>query len=36
MVCSSLETAYQEGFERQAATVVRPAKIEAAVRHCTA
>src|SRR5882672_10397578 len=36
MVWSCLDTAYQDGLERHAATVVRPAKIEAAVGHCTA
>src|SRR5258708_30819888 len=36
MVWSSFDTAYQDGFECQAAAVVRPAKIDAAVDPCSA
>jgi hypothetical protein len=36
MVSSSFDTAYQLGLLRQAAAVVRPAKMAAAVGHCTA
>src|SRR6202140_1551332 len=36
MVRSSFDTAYHDGFERQAAAVVRPANREATVGSCTA
>src|SRR5882762_2705478 len=36
MVWSCLETAYHDGFECQAATLVRPANSETAVGSCTA
>src|SRR5258707_2139925 len=35
IVLSSLDTAYQDGFECHAAAVVRPAKIDAAVDPCS-